>query len=482
MRLCFSRRAERAGFPPRPPWRARAPRAPAPRRAARRAGAAARSRARRTTPTSRSVGRRTGCAHATRKRTRRRRRHAARTGTTDGAAERHALSARRVRRVRRAAPRSPRALGGLVFAFQEHAEPRGDAQVVVQRRRVAHGERAPVRGDAAGRGAPGARAVRAVECLDERLIVAQVPSARSSAGPRRARVSGPSPNAKVLRSSSCASARVRSVPAQTHCSARAANPARPPGEGAPRRRPPSVPRRRRRAAAERGQPCGHELERGGDVFRVVPEWDHEGLAARGVAGAPGSAGHLPVRRRPDRVRALQDHRAARGQVHARRQRGRAAQDEQRAVPERLLDGLLLLRAHVRVVPRDARLGGARQAVRRRALRRREQLARQPRARVGDFLVAAKRARKRRRLKTPLFQTRATAPAPALRLVPRRAERQARVSLVRGLGDERQRDAVGGGRLREKRFGFRDAANALEPGGAPRTRAVRTTCSSSGTGL
>ena len=48
-----------------------------------------------------------------------------------------------------------------------------------------------------------------------------------------------------------------------------------------------------------------------------------------------------------------------------------------------------------------------------------------------------------------------------------------MSLVRGLGDERQRDAVGGGRLREKRFGFGDAANALEPGGALRERrAVR----------
>ena len=56
-------------------------------------------------------------------------------------------------------------------------------------------------------------------------------SARSSAGPRRARVSGPSPNAKVLRSSSCASARVRSVPAQTHCSARAANPRTSSGRG-----------------------------------------------------------------------------------------------------------------------------------------------------------------------------------------------------------------------------------------------------------
>ena len=46
-------------------------------------------------------------------------------------------------------------------------------------------------------------------------------------------------------------------------------------------------------------------------------------------------------------------------------------------------------------------------------------------------------------------------------------------LVRGLGDERQRDAVGGGRLREKRFGHGDAANAFEPRGALRERrAVR----------
>ena len=199
--------------------------------------------------------------------------------------ERHALSARRVRRVRRV-----RAAFAAFAAFASSAgscSPSRNTPSRAATRKSSYSAVAWRTGSALRCAATprawrarGARAVRARRMSRPSASSSRrCRSARSSAVPARAGL-GSLAERQVLRRGRSARPRAcGACPRRRTAAPEPPTPARPPGEGAPRRRPPSVPAPAPARGCQRGQSCGHELDAAATCERVVPEWDHEGLAA-----------------------------------------------------------------------------------------------------------------------------------------------------------------------------------------------------------